>query len=212
MSATFCLSDGSLVTSEDLANAIANCIIHESSTGSASLPFSEIFDVHCEEILYNLLTLLQWTPRGKPRPQDLNGTRSGSTNAYAKFVSSDFLCCSLGDSKWRNLIMGRFPSLKYTGSQDREYPWLLLPEEVSRFLGIYLSVFRYAQVKVLENVINNNNWKKIDFGKLAKDNMTSAVDAKMLLLNQMTKFTAHIQVSKQCLTAKPMHNWDKAVQ
>jgi hypothetical protein len=210
MGATFRLSEDCTVDSQDLVAAITAIIIHENDTAAVQ-QFTKIFDEVGRELLYIVLTLLQWSVRGKARQADINMAKCGSSNAYIDFSKPDFFCHSMGELKDKNLIFARFPSCKFAGNRQREYPWLLLPEEVSRLVGIYFSVFRCTQVKYLDHLINRNQHNNIDFGKRAKSAMMTKEDAKFLLLNQVTKLTSNIKIHDKVI-AKPLYNWDAVVQ
>jgi hypothetical protein len=195
--ATFFLGNNGVLDSTTLAAAITAIFIEKRDTAEGG-QFLKVFDALCADLLLTVLTLLQWSVRGRPRNCDLNVTNCGSTNAYGSFVKSDFVCKSLGHTGFKNVIFARFPSLKYSGNRDRDYPWLLLPLEVARLVGIYFSICRFTQVKILEYLIDHNQFENIDFGKDANEYLITRTDAiegaKLLLLNQLTKLTTKIHI------------------
>jgi hypothetical protein len=114
MGATFFMGDNSTLDSRKLAEALADVFSHEAML--AQQPFTENFDKACSDLLHIVLTLLQWSVRGKPRASDMNVANCGSTNAYDNFVKSDSFCHALGDKTMKDIIfatMFRFPQVKY---------------------------------------------------------------------------------------------------
>ena len=114
MGATFFMGDNSTLDSRKLAEALADVFSHEAML--AQQPFTENFDKACSDLLHIVLTLLQWSVRGKPRASDMNVANCGSTNAYDNFVKSDSFCHALGDKTMKDIIFARFPSPKYSGN------------------------------------------------------------------------------------------------
>jgi hypothetical protein len=84
---------------------------------------------------------------------------------------------------------------------------------LSEAVGIYFSVFQFVQVLFLERLIDGNQLTNIDFGKLGENEvpLNDKDDAKILLMNQMTKLTSNIRIYDNVI-AKPLHNWEVMVQ
>ena len=87
MGTTFFLSDNTTLDSSALAEAITAVLIHEKNNEPVQAQeVLEQFDGICAELLIIVLTLVQWSVRGRPREADLNGAHCGSTNAYENFL------------------------------------------------------------------------------------------------------------------------------
>ena len=201
----FALADGRMISSASLVEALVEVL----ALGDESAAVRKLLDTVSWQILVRILGLTKTSTRGQPRNQDLNGMHCGFTNAYQSHNLSDFFATSVGEEVLKDLLMGKFPSIKFSGGTARQHPFLLFPEMIGRLVVIFLSVFRMLQVRYIEQL---EDLSKVDFGKAAQD--STLEECKTLLLNAITKLTMDIQIEGEngSIVSKPAHNWDSDVQ
>jgi hypothetical protein len=183
--------------------------LHKKSICCGAL--ANLLDSLADDILICILTLLSMTGRGNPRTADLSAVRCGATNAFSvNQTQLDIVIGTSGDTALQSLLI-RYRSWKWNGkSSFNDCPVLWLPEELVRHLGLYLSVIRTAQVRVLSQLAEDS-LTEFDFGSKRDDFVSESVTHPMLFA-ACTRLAFKIRLSDSQVICKLYTGFDKKVQ
>ena len=201
-----------VIESDEIAAVLAEVCGRDDETD-----FRKQFDAVCELLLDTIVALFKCTLRGQPRTPDINGMKIGVSNIFETSTQSDVIAVpsvgatmTAGGDSFYDRLGCNFPSTKFAGGDNQRQlkEYINLCEMLSRLFGIYLAVFRTAQVKYLQKC----DLSKVNFGKQARESQSSPDFCQSLLVPVMTKLTMEIRISSKVVVARPAHNWEKRVQ
>jgi hypothetical protein len=202
-----------------LANILAQVLVK--ACVADRMEFVKRFDCLAEKILIGILTLMTMTGRGNPRTGDLSGTRCGVTNAFSiEETQLDIFVGTSGETKLACLLI-RYRSWKFKDGSGsfNDCPVLWLPEDLTRQLGLYLSIVRTAQVRALSGLAalsgGEEGWvADFDFGhgQKGKDPFLSESIVHPMIFAACTRLAFKICLSGKKLICKQYSGFDKKVQ
>jgi hypothetical protein len=201
-----------------LANILAQVLVKAIIAGEKD--FVKRFDSLAEKVLIGILTLMTMTGRGNPRTADLSGSRCGVTNAFSIEENQlDIFVATSGETKLSCLLI-RYRSWKYKNGSGSfsDCPVLWLPEELTRQLGLYLSIIRTAQVRALSCLAawsGEGEWEAdFDFGHGNKEQDPFICERVLhpMIFAACTRLAFKICLSGDKLICKQYVGFDKKVQ